>query len=336
MTGPAGATIYYTLDGRDPRLPGGGVAGYAETYSGAVTLLENSRVFARARGTRIEGSDWSGPRAETFVVETPRLVVSEMMFHPVEVPGGSPYNTQDFEFIELMNAGEVPLDLAGAGFTAGIRYTFPAGAAPLNPGDYVVLVKSRPAFDELYDSNGIRIDGEYDGNLSNGGEVLTLVGPLKEPILSFAFSDLWYPEADGQGETLNIVDPTAALSSWGEKESWLPSSVFGGTPGEPDPGIFNPGGRQRPGDSNQDGRLDLSDAVSLLRRLFVDGALPLPCDGAGLADGGNRFIFDVNDDEAVNVADVLALLNFLFKEGPAPASGLTCQRIEGCPSACGF
>lgn len=48
MTAPAG-DMYYTLDGSDPRLPGGAVntAG-ARRYAGAVTLAETTRVRARA------------------------------------------------------------------------------------------------------------------------------------------------------------------------------------------------------------------------------------------------------------------------------------------------
>src|SRR5262245_4708550 len=43
---PPGSTIYYTLDGTDPRLPGGGVSPTALVFSGPITVTTNIRVFA--------------------------------------------------------------------------------------------------------------------------------------------------------------------------------------------------------------------------------------------------------------------------------------------------
>ena len=76
---------------------------------------------------------------------------------------------------------------------------------------------------------------------------------------------------------------------------WLPSSAPGGSPGFDDDGSATSGGWQIPGDSNQDGVLDVSDVVSLLVRLFRDGALELPCEGDSIDSGGNRL--QVLDDD---------------------------------------
>jgi hypothetical protein len=83
------------------------------------------------------------------------------------------------------------------------------------------------------------------------------------------------------------------------------------------------------GDSNCDGRLDLTDAVAVLDRLFLGGKR-LCCEAAADADG--------NRD--VNLTDPVVVLNFLFLGGKppafpsgvcdrAPAAGLTCD-IEVC------
>jgi hypothetical protein len=93
------------------------------------------------------------------------------------------------------------------------------------------------------------------------------------------------------------------------------------------------GGGQRPGDSNQDGELDLSDAVSLLLRLFGGGAGPLPCEGDATGEA-NRLVLDVNHDATIDVTDAIYILNYLFKDGPAPVAGNACIRVEGCPSVC--
>ncbi|MGA1238515.1 MAG: CotH kinase family protein, partial [Limisphaerales bacterium] len=49
LSGPTGATLYYTLDGTDPRLPQGGVSSAAMVYAGPVTVDGNVRLVARAR-----------------------------------------------------------------------------------------------------------------------------------------------------------------------------------------------------------------------------------------------------------------------------------------------
>jgi hypothetical protein len=60
MRSPSG-TVYYTIDGSDPRSPGGAVSPTAREYSDAVTLNAGTKVFARAR----TGESWSGPAVGT-------------------------------------------------------------------------------------------------------------------------------------------------------------------------------------------------------------------------------------------------------------------------------
>lgn len=59
----ASGKILYTLDGSDPRLPGGGVSPKAAAYSAPVTLKPGAKLFARAHNR----NDWSSP---TVVVQT--------------------------------------------------------------------------------------------------------------------------------------------------------------------------------------------------------------------------------------------------------------------------
>jgi hypothetical protein len=48
---------YYTLDGTDPRLPGGAISPKARLYNAPIPLTENVRVFARA----LKNNGWSSP-----------------------------------------------------------------------------------------------------------------------------------------------------------------------------------------------------------------------------------------------------------------------------------
>jgi hypothetical protein len=56
--------IYYTLDGTDPRSPGGEVSARAHPYGSPLPLGESSQVFARAR----DGDRWSSPTVARFPV----------------------------------------------------------------------------------------------------------------------------------------------------------------------------------------------------------------------------------------------------------------------------
>src|SRR5207249_4652995 len=92
MSAPKGL-VYYTLNGADPRLPGGAINPQASIYSSPITLSVNARVFARARnGTSTTA--WSAPAVGTFVVTTPPLAITELMYHPPEPPPGSPNSAE--------------------------------------------------------------------------------------------------------------------------------------------------------------------------------------------------------------------------------------------------
>ena len=62
---PAGK-IYLTLDGTDPRLPGGSISPRAQLYHSPIKLNENASLFSRV----LHENRWSHPTAAKFVVET--------------------------------------------------------------------------------------------------------------------------------------------------------------------------------------------------------------------------------------------------------------------------
>ncbi|MCX6903486.1 MAG: CotH kinase family protein, partial [Verrucomicrobia bacterium] len=78
LTGPTNATIYYTLDGSEPRLAQGPISSNALAYSGPIPLSNHIRLLARAhnpnqrqRGGPPSSTPWSGPVAATFIVTPP-------------------------------------------------------------------------------------------------------------------------------------------------------------------------------------------------------------------------------------------------------------------------
>jgi len=94
-------------------------------------------------------------------------------------------------------------------------------------------------------------------------------------------------------------------------------------------------GFQRAGDANQDSRLDITDAVVLLGRLFLGLADPLPCEGGEITSPANTVLHDSSGDGKVDLADAVYVLNYLFAGGPAPPGGVECVPIAGCPERCG-
>ena len=88
-------------------------------------------------------------------------------------------------------------------------------------------------------------------------------------------------------------------------------------------------GGQLPGDCNQDGSLDLTDAVCVLDHLFV-GRVELPC----ASTQANAILLDANGKNGVDLTDAVLVLNHLFSGGPAPVLGRGCVEIAGCPNNC--
>ena len=299
--------------------------------SGELKIGHRYRVRVRMMDDTKRWSQWSRPIEFTAGEPTApfpqldALRITEIMYHPFE--------GFDYEFMEIQNIGAEPIDLTPVSILGGIEFDFASSdVTTLFPGEFVVLVENEAVFGSKYDTTNMTIAGEYSGRLSNGGEQIVLNTGGNSTILDFYYLDVWYPLTDGGGYSLTIADPFAPADDWSDETNWTFSSVPDGTPGAGDDG-GSAGGLQRPGDSNQDGLLDIGDAISLLLHLYVGGRA-LPCEGATIAEDGNLILLDLNADELVDSSDAVYLLQYLFREGAAPVPGTFCVRIEGCPNAC--
>lgn len=94
-------------------------------------------------------------------------------------------------------------------------------------------------------------------------------------------------------------------------------------------------GLQRPGDSNQDGGLDLSDGVHLLGYLFQGTVVRLPCGDGTLAAPGNVTLLDSNGDGAVDLSDAVHVFAYLFLGSGPPVPGTSCAPLADCPDNAG-
>ena len=247
ITSPDGGTIYYTLDGSDPRQAFTGTA-VGVPYSGAVVLAETSTVRARVRSS---GGEWSALSEALFIVgaveaDSSNLTISEIHFRPAspsadEIAAGF-IDRGEFEFIELLNTSSDPVKLTNLAFTAGIDFDFAAHSSipQLLPGERLVIVENTEAFEMRY-LLGLPVAGKFQNGsqLANGGETLTLINSSFEPgaqvIQSITYDDdpPWPGSSDGDGYSLTLAGsathPDASLAS-----NWRSSVEVGGTPGGDD------------------------------------------------------------------------------------------------------
>ncbi|HUT13829.1 MAG TPA: lamin tail domain-containing protein, partial [Thermoguttaceae bacterium] len=256
LTGPAGATIYYTFDGSDPRASGGSISANALIYDGTpITLDESKVVTARVWDgvpLRVYSSGptggWSAPSEARFIVGTPasadNLAITEINYNPYEPipaelatqgPGQAPFTNNDFEFIELYNTSDEPIELSGVKFTEGIEFDFVGGnVATLGPHQYAVIAANPQAFAARY-GTGINLAGSFTGRLSNQGERLTLRNDwLDETILDFSYDDggNWPGRSDGKGASLELKVPQETEpEDYDKSGAWQSSVAYGGTPG---------------------------------------------------------------------------------------------------------
>lgn len=167
------------------------------------------------------------PGAPTLAQQWLRL--TELMYHPAPPPPGSLFSDEDFEFIELWNAGPVSVNLAGLRFTRGVAFAFASGAVTnLGPGAYVLVAKNPAAFTARYGSEK-PLAGAYSGTLDNAGEELRLEDGVGEVVFDVSYSPDWYASTDGQGRSLEPLDPVRLQDV---ASAWQPSARDGGSPGE--------------------------------------------------------------------------------------------------------
>ncbi|MEM7230768.1 MAG: lamin tail domain-containing protein, partial [Planctomycetota bacterium] len=290
-----------------------------KTYRVRVRMKDQSGLW----GHWSEPLEFTAGAPTSLTQQQTSLRITEIMYQPL--------GDSEFEFIEVQNVGQQTVDLRQVRFTNGIDFDFVDGSVrQLEPGAFVVVVKDARVFASRYGTEGIQVAGEYRGFLGNAGERIELEHG-KLGILDFNYEDGWHPATDGLGRSLVIVEANAATETWSNAEAWRASSEVGGSPGREDPAAS--GGLQRTGDVNQDGRLNISDAVGILRALFLPNT-DLPCGDGTLAEAGNRQLVDFDGSGNANLTDAIALLNWLFGQGPAPVVDPDCQVLEGCADAC--
>lgn len=227
---PAGSRLYLSPNVRAFRArtaaPRGGLGLAVQgDYPGQLSARGESLRIVNDQNRVVASTNYPGlpTAAQQF------LKITELMYHPAPPPPGSPYTDEDFEFIELKNAGSTALDLSGIRFTNGIAFSFTGAAArQLAPGELILVVRNVAAFASRYGA-GLKVAGPYLGALDNAGEKLKLVDAVGEVVFEFDYSPEWLPSTDGEGYSLEVSDPDQSLDS---AKAWRASAQPGGSPGQ--------------------------------------------------------------------------------------------------------
>ncbi len=188
-----------------------------------------------------------------------QVMISEIMYHPVEEPAfnanGSPMLElyEDIhEFVEIHNPGPDAIDLTGWKIGGGISFTFPSGSA-IRSAEYRVVAKNPARLSALsqYGLEPARVLGPYTNQLSNAKETIRLQnaqGDLVDAV-SYSAEFPWAISADalGAGEDWTGINPltyqyrgrslerVSFSHSAQDPANWLASPL----PGNPSPGQPN-------------------------------------------------------------------------------------------------
>lgn len=230
MSGPG--TVYYTLDGSDPRNNSGVAVG--TEYTGSTITLDTTTIL---KARTLSAGNWSALSETIFTTDDTAIVISEVNYNPYAptTPAELAINgieSDDFEFIELLNTHATDtINLNNFQIADAVDYTF--GNVSLAPGERALVVEDQQAFEARYGTS-LNVVGEWSGKLSNTDETIQLLNGLGAEImsLSYADSDPWAVSADGAGATLVLDDPdNTPANQLGKYYSYRGSAEFGGTPG---------------------------------------------------------------------------------------------------------
>jgi len=165
------------------------------------------------------------------------LVISELMYHPLNLPGG----TNSLEFIEIFNGQDYFEDLSGFRIEGDVHYDFPPGTT-LQSGGFLVVARDPVAVQSAYGIRGVlgpwrmqtnvveTTTNVTPENLPNSRGTVRLENELGAHLLEVNYDSEgeWPAAADGAGHSLVLARP-----SYGERsaKAWAASEFIGGSPG---------------------------------------------------------------------------------------------------------
>jgi hypothetical protein len=226
----------------------------ADNYDPAATLDDGSCVIVGCTDPTALNYEANATQADdaSCYYTLPSVIINEIHYNPCNAQG----DDFDYEFVELLNIGDVTVDLSGYEFyneSAGddqLSLVFPEGTS-MAASEFIVLVVSDAGL-AAYGGNGYEVFVLDAGNFSNSGEAISLRDGFGNVVNAVDYNDAapWpssslgilgnnYVESpDGGCATLEYIPeildlflttPTANGNDFGG--NWQASWVNNGTPG---------------------------------------------------------------------------------------------------------
>ncbi len=163
------------------------------------------------------------------------LVINEIMYNPI---------TPEASFVEIYNRADAAFDVSGWRLS-GVDFTFPSGTIISNRG-YLVVAKNAATYLGVYGPTAA-LTGQFDGQLDDGGETLTLQRPtllvstngtvvttnvvyVSADKVRYDDDAPWPTAADGTGPSLQLVDANqdnSRVGNWSDPRVWQQARVTG-------------------------------------------------------------------------------------------------------------
>lgn len=249
-----GGDIYYTLDGSDPRLPGGGVSPSALLYNPNAGVPINDSGPLRQRV--LSGSEWSaldhaefevsgvGANAPPFVsagANQSILISDSVMLAGTATDDGQPNGVLSTQWAKLSGPGDVSFDNAtqlatSASFSAAGTYTLQLSA---NDGEFIrtsnVVITVIPVANQIVNSFTL-IDADTDAPIA-GFESITGNTTINLPTLPTTNLNIRANTIGNIGSVKFELNGNANFRT----ESAAPYALFGDSNGDYSVGTFEPG-----------------------------------------------------------------------------------------------
>ena len=185
---------------------------------------ENNFVFGDTlRLTLSDSTDIKAIFEESVEPRPGMAVINEIMYKSAD-------NKDSDDWIEIHNPGDLEINISGwvlKDDKNSRNFALPLGTKLLK-GDYLVLCENRNKFGKIY-PNTHNVIGEFDFGFGTDDMVRIFdnTGKLQDSV-RYTNKSPWYPEADGMGPSLELID-----AFWDNSiaSSWRVSTVQGGSPG---------------------------------------------------------------------------------------------------------
>ncbi len=197
-------------------------ATYIDAYYADLTLDSDLTLRARA----FENTQWSALSQTTLALDAPPpdysvLRVAEVMFAPMETPGVSPTDRDNFAFLKLTNTSGTDLNLQGCSLY-GVDYVF--GDTTLAAGASLYLAHNAAGFATRYGDPALPVFQWTSGKLNRDGELIQIKDPANTAVVSFTCYDSWFGKAaKNTGRHLVARDTSIPGTdpSWSTEANWL-------------------------------------------------------------------------------------------------------------------